>query len=158
MTEADFINWRRIDPRISSSGQPTEAQMAYLRDLGVTTVINLGPHSNKGALQDEPGTLKALGLTYIYIPVDFKGPTQVDFEAFCKAMEKTEREKIHVHCIYNARVTAFFYLYLQQARGISEIEARALMDSVWKPGNVWAEFIGDTSAIGRDHLYAEDGY
>ena len=47
------LNWRRLDSRITLSGQPTEAQLAEISGLGVTHVINLGPHHNKGALDDE---------------------------------------------------------------------------------------------------------
>jgi len=158
MSEEDILNWRRIDERVTTSGQPSEEQMAKLKDLGVTSVINLGPHSNKGALEDEAATLKALEMTYIYIPVDFEAPTQADFKAFCDAMARTEAETVHVHCIYNARVSAFFYLYLQRNRGVTEKKARVLMGSIWRPGGVWAAFIGDKAAVSRDHLYAEDGY
>ena len=158
MSVQDILNWRRIGARLTTSGQPTEAQLADLKDLGVTTIINLGPHSNKGALDDEPASVAALNMAYIYIPVDFNAPTQADFDQFCRAMAEAENQTIHVHCIYNARVSAFFYLYLQKFRSVAEPEARALMDSIWRPGGVWAEFIGDPSAVARGHLYSEDGY
>lgn len=158
MRNPDILNWRRIDERVTTSGQPTEDELVALSDLGVTTIINLGPHSNKGALDNEPASVAALGMAYVYIPVDFDAPTAADFEQFCKAMEDTQSQNVHVHCIYNARVSAFFYLYLQKTGAMSEPDARILMDSIWKPGGVWAEFIGDFSQRARDHLYAEDGY
>lgn len=48
----EVFNWRRLDAEITLSGQPTEAQLSQTRDLGVTHIINLGPHTNKGALND----------------------------------------------------------------------------------------------------------
>jgi len=66
------------------SGQPTEEQLAEIRDMSVTHVINLGPHTNKGALDDEPCTISALGVEYIYIPVDFENPMSEDFDKFCE--------------------------------------------------------------------------
>ena len=154
----EIINWRRLDDRITLSGQPSEQQLVEIRDLGVTHIINLGPHHNNGALQDEAGSVAVLGMTYIYIPVEFESPTDEDFAKFCEAMERLENEKIHVHCIYNARVTAFFYRYAKSGRGASEREAKALMDGIWRPGNDWAEFIGDKEALNQPNQYAGEDY
>ncbi|MEM7191132.1 MAG: protein tyrosine phosphatase family protein [Pseudomonadota bacterium] len=138
----EIINWRQINERITTSGQPTEAEFAAIKNSGVSVVINLGPHSNRGALMDEPGTLADLGLEYIYIPVDFENPTDDDFDKFCAAMDRTTASKVHVHCIYNARVSAFFYRYATEGRGGSADEAFSTMDGIWRPGGVWADFIG----------------
>ncbi|MEM9716982.1 MAG: protein tyrosine phosphatase family protein [Pseudomonadota bacterium] len=141
------LNWRRLNDRITLSGQPTEEQLAELADTGVTHIINLGPHSNNGALPDEPGTVLDLGMEYIYIPVDFEAPTDDDFGQFCSALENLPTQRIHVHCIYNARVTAFFYRHAKS--GLSPLDtdtAFEIMDGIWRPGDDWAEFIGDDSA------------
>ena len=149
----EILNWRRVNERVTLSGQPTESQLADIRELGVTTIINLGPHSNKGALEDEAGAVAALGLRYVYIPVDFESPTDGDFSAFCAAMEEVGEEPVHVHCIYNARVSAFMFRYAQEGRGGSSEEARTLMDGIWRPGGVWAKFIGDDDAIKLPNRY-----
>lgn len=154
----DVLNWRRLDHRITLSGQPTEEQLAEIKDLGVTHVINLGPHHNKGALPDEAGTVAALGMEYIYIPVEFEDPTDQDFATFCDAIEKLPDTQVHVHCIYNARVTAFFYRYSKTGRGIPEAEAHALMDGIWRPGKDWAKFIGSEEAVGQPNRYAGEDY
>lgn len=143
MTELpEVINWRRRDALTSLSGQPTEAQIAQIKAMGVNDIINLGPHTNKGALQDEAATLAALGLSYTYIPVDFAAPTHADFDAFCAALDRLQGRLLHVHCIYNARVSAFYYRYAAEGRGGDTDAAFALMDSIWRPGGVWATFIG----------------
>ncbi len=80
----DILNWRRIDQRITTSGQPTEDQIADIEKLGVTCIINLRPHTNKGRFFDEPGTVSALDMTHIYIPVDFDAPIHEDFDQFQK--------------------------------------------------------------------------
>jgi protein tyrosine phosphatase (PTP) superfamily phosphohydrolase (DUF442 family) len=143
MTELpDVINWRRRDALTTLSGQPTEAQMAQIKAMGVNDIINLGPHTNKGALPDEAATLAALNLSYTYIPVDFAAPTQADFDGFCAALDRFKGRPLHVHCIYNARVSAFYYRYAAEGRGGDASEAFALMDGIWRPGEVWAKFIG----------------
>ncbi|WP_298295658.1 protein tyrosine phosphatase family protein [uncultured Litoreibacter sp.] len=154
----DVINWRRHDARLTSSGQPTEAQLAQIKALGVADVINLGPHSNKGALDDEAGTLAELGMRYTYIPVDFEAPTSQDFDAFCAAMDRLRDAPVHVHCIYNARVSAFFYRYAKEGLGGEVDQAFARMDSIWRPGGVWARFIGKADDAPLPNRYAGEDY
>ena len=107
----EILNWRRLDSSVTLSGQPTVTQLSQIKELGVTHIINLGPHSNKGALDDEARAVAKLGMAYIYIPVDFENPTNEDFEEFCDVMESIANQQVHIHCIYNARVTAFIYRY-----------------------------------------------
>lgn len=154
----DVINWRRRDSLTTLSGQPTEDQMAQIKAMDVSDVINLGPHSNTGALPDEAATLAALGLSYTYIPVDFAAPTQADYDAFCAALERLQDRPKHVHCIYNARVSAFYYRYAAEGRGGNPEDAFALMDGIWRPGNVWADFIGKSEDVDKPIRYAGYDY
>jgi protein tyrosine phosphatase (PTP) superfamily phosphohydrolase (DUF442 family) len=150
----EVLNWRRLNSRITLSGQPTEAQLAKIKDMGVAQIINLGPHTNKGALPDEAGTVADLGMSYVYIPVDFENPAVEDFDKFCEAIERPDGETIHVHCIYNARVTAFFYRYAKMGKGGIESDAFALMDGIWRPGGVWATFVGNPADLEKPNRYA----
>jgi protein tyrosine phosphatase (PTP) superfamily phosphohydrolase (DUF442 family) len=126
-----IYNWRRLDNRITTSGQPTEPQLAGLHALGIRHVINLGLHSHEKALPDEAGSLGRLGMTYIHIPVDFKNPTDQDFSRFCTAMQELKDAPVHVHCIANYRVSAFFYRYRRDVLGADEAAARAELELVW---------------------------
>ena len=134
-------NWRRLDDRITTSGQPTEEQLAEIQVLGVRHVVNLGLHTHEKALPDEAGGVRRLGMTYTHIPVDFQNPTEHDFEQFCAVMEQFKDAPIHVHCIANYRVSAFFYRYRRDVLGWDDAKARADMDAIWKPEGVWADFI-----------------
>lgn len=149
----EVLNWRRLDGNVTTSGQPTEAQLSKIRDLGVSDIINLGPHSSKGSLEDEAASVTALGMNYAYIPVDFKDPTEEDFSRFCETIDGMKDRKIHVHCIFNARVSAFMYRYAKSSADGSEHEAFAIMDSIWKPGGVWARFIGNSGSNEEKHRY-----
>ena len=149
----EILNWRRRDSRVTLSGQPSEEQLAMIAKTGVTRIINLGPHDNKGALKDEPGTVAKLGMTYIYIPVDFDAPTDDDYAMFCDQMAKAPDQPLHVHCIYNARVSAFFYRYALGGRGGDIEEAFALMDGIWRPGGVWAKFISKPEDAGQPNRF-----
>lgn len=154
----EILNWRRLDSSVTLSGQPTVTQLSQIKELGVTHIINLGPHSNKGALDDEARAVAKLGMAYIYIPVDFENPTNEDFEEFCDAMESVANKQVHVHCIYNARVTAFIYRYAQSGRGFSETATHELMDGIWRPGGVWAKFIGNEHALEHPNKYSGEDY
>jgi uncharacterized protein (TIGR01244 family) len=143
MTDPETIyNWRRLDDRITTSGQPTEQQLADIQALGVRHIINLGLHTHEKALPDEAASVDRLGMTYIHIPVNFQNPTDEDFAKFCAAMEQLKAVPVHVHCIANYRVSAFFYRYRRDVLGMNEAEARAEMEQVWHPDGVWAAFIG----------------
>ena len=155
---AGIFNWRRLDDRITTSGQPSEAELASVRDLGVENVINLALHSHEKALVDEAETVAGLGMEYTHIPVDFDHPTEDDYQRFCAAMAAAAGAPVHVHCIVNARVTAFFYRYQAEVLGRGRDEARVLMESVWRPGGVWAAFIGDAARADGPHQFARRDY
>ncbi len=142
MADPDAIyHWRRLDDRITTSGQPTEEQLADIQALGVRHVINLGLHTHEKALPDEAVSVARLGMEYIHIPVDFQNPTEQDFQRFCTVMEQSKNVPVHVHCIANYRVSAFFYRYHRDVLGMDEARARAEMNAVWCPKGVWEAFI-----------------
>lgn len=154
----DILNWRRVDAHVTLSGQPTAAQLRDIAASGVTHVINLGPHENPKALPQEAAILAGLGVRYTYIPVDFDAPGEADYAAFCTALDLAAGETLHIHCIYNARVSAFMLRRAQDGRGGSVARARALMDSIWRPGGVWATFLGDTVNQPHPNRYAGHDY
>ena len=146
-----IFNFRRLDDRITTSGQPSEAEVAALAAEGVTTVINLGLHSHERALPDEAASVAAAGMRYVHIPVPFDAPGEEHYAAFTEAMAVAADERVHVHCIMNMRVTAFLDRWTREQRGDADA-ARVMMDSVWQPGRVWAAIIGDEEGARREHL------
>ena len=138
----DISAWLRMDDRLTTSGQPSETQLGALKALGVETVINLGLHSHPQAIADEAGSLAALGIDYIYIPVAFDAPREADFERFCVAMAAAQGNVLHVHCIMNLRVSAFIYRYRRDVLHHDASEARAMMHRIWQPAGIWAAFVG----------------
>jgi protein tyrosine phosphatase (PTP) superfamily phosphohydrolase (DUF442 family) len=136
-------NWRRLDDRITTSGQPTEQQLADIHALGIRHIINLGLHSHEKALPDEAASVSRLGMTYIHIPVDFQHPTDGDFAQFCSAMEQLQEVPVHVHCIANYRVQPFF----------TAIVAKCLARMRHRRVPIWSKF-GSPRACGRRLLVA----
>ncbi|WP_300033975.1 protein tyrosine phosphatase family protein [uncultured Roseobacter sp.] len=154
----DILNWRRINARLTTSGQPDALQLADIQRLGVTHIVNTGPGHGEGALETEAETVARLGMVYIHIPVDFENPTDQNFEDFRSVLEANSDKLIHVHCIYNARVSAFFYRYAKTNNEVSDEQAFEIMESIWRPGSDWAEFIGDQKAENVPNQYAGEDY
>lgn len=136
-----IYNWHRLDDRVTTSGQPTEAQLDEIHALGVRHVVNLGLHNHEKALPDEAASVSRLGMEYVHIPVDFENPTEQDFRQFCGVMERLKDVPVHVHCIANARVSAFIYRYRRDVVGMDEAQARSEMEAVWQPKGVWIDFV-----------------
>lgn len=142
----DIRGWQRLDDATTTSGRLEEADPARLAAIGVRHVINLALDSHPEALADEGAKLASLGIDYTHIPVPFDAPGEDHFAAFERAIDAAEGP-VHVHCIMNWRVSAFFYLRNRKA-GMAEAEARALMRQQWDPREseaphaaTWAEFI-----------------
>ncbi|MBA3980535.1 MAG: hypothetical protein C0462_08025 [Alcanivorax sp.] len=136
-----IYNYLPLAPDLLTSGQPTEAQLARLRDLGVRRVINLAPVTADNALADEAGAVAALGMAYTHIPVDFKAPTDEDFRRFCDAMATRQGEKTLIHCAANMRVSAFVYRYRCEVLGEPAARARRDLHRIWHPQGVWQDFV-----------------
>ena len=147
----EITNWRRLDARITTSGQPREHQLALLADLGIRHVVNLGLHSHELALPDEAGSLAKLGLGYTHIPVAFDNPTEADFARFVATLAAIADQPVHIHCIANMRVSAFVLRWQRDLGADQQARAQALMDSIWQPGGVWARFLGDAASADLPH-------
>ena len=62
----DVRNFRQVDDKLATCGQPTEEQLADARVAGVVVVINLALHDDpRYSLADERGTVEALGRTML---------------------------------------------------------------------------------------------
>jgi uncharacterized protein (TIGR01244 family) len=149
---ADIRGWQRLSDDVTTSGRLEEHDIARLAAIGVKQVVNLALDSHPDALADEGGKLAAAGIGYTHIPVPFDAPDETHFAAFRAALEQAPKP-LHVHCIMNWRVSAFFYRLHRDVSGMAEDEARALMQQQWEPDRsdrpewaVWAQFIAPRAA------------
>jgi protein tyrosine phosphatase (PTP) superfamily phosphohydrolase (DUF442 family) len=136
-----IYNYRRISDRIGSSGMPTEAQLADIARAGFTVVINLDQLDSRYALPDERGTVEALGMTYLQIPVIWDRPTHEDLVQFLDAMKQYADKRIFVHCVANYRASTFMALYRFLVLGWPREEAMRELSSMWQPNETWQHFI-----------------
>lgn len=143
MSTEDIYNYRRVDDETITGGQPKAEQLAAAAAEGVVTVINLAPADATGALPDEASLVRALGMAYVHIPVDWHNPRESDLEAFAAAMAARRPGKTLIHCAANYRVTAFYSLYALEHLGWTVEEAEAFRASVWSGSDypVWEAFV-----------------
>jgi uncharacterized protein (TIGR01244 family) len=138
----DIYNYRQLSPKLAASGQPDEQELAAIAKAGYTTVINIALHDDpRYSLPDERGTVEALGMKYVHIPVQFTAPTDADFQTFVVTMRACEHQMLWVHCAANKRVSVFLGLYWHLHQGKSVEEAFALQREIWEPDEVWSKFI-----------------
>ena len=128
---SDIRNWRRRSDAITTSGRLEAGDPARLAALGVRHVVNLALDDHPEALPDEAEKLAAEGIGYSHIPVPFDAPRREHVAELARVLADT-KGPVHVHCIMNWRVTAFFYL-LDLENGVPKREARARMATVWDP-------------------------
>lgn len=151
VTLESIRNYRAVDERHATAGQPSEEQLRAIAAAGFESVINLAPTDSR-SLKDEAASVEALGMKYYHIPVVWDNPTQADFDAFERAMKAAGDSKTLVHCQANFRATAFYALYAMKHLGWSEERAEQFRASVWKGSNlpVWEQFIRETKVRLRE--------
>jgi protein tyrosine phosphatase (PTP) superfamily phosphohydrolase (DUF442 family) len=148
MRTQEIYNYRKVDEQVITGGQPSEEHLRAAAAEGFRSVINLAPISPHYSLDDEPGLVESLGMTYHHIPIDWDQPTAADFAAFEQVMQALPAEKTFIHCAANFRVTAFYSLYAQKHMGWSAAQADAFRASIWQGSDypVWEAFIGRMQA------------
>ena len=137
----DVINYLEVSDRITTSGQPSAEDFATIANSGYQTVINLALSSSDNALVHEGDIVTSLGMTYLHIPVQFDRPQPAQFELFAQVLQNQAENRVWVHCALNMRVSAFMYLYNILYRKLPETEAQQLLQRIWQPNPVWAQFI-----------------
>lgn len=146
----EITNYVRMADDIGSSGQPTREQFAAIAEAGYQVVVNLALPSSDHAIPEEGSIVTGLGMRFVHIPVDFAAPTAADLKQFIGVMEAFRGSKIWVHCVVNARVSAFLYHYLGKVRRLPEADCRSPVLEQWAPrmDDVWKAFLAlDTAAI-----------
>ena len=138
---AAITNFRQYSPNFASAGQPTLEQLTTIKENGFERVVYIALTNNPNALADEDQVVKGLGMEYMQIPVDFNKPLPDDFYAFADSMRRNTDKKTLLHCQVNARATAFSFLYRVIYENVPVAEAKADMNSVWQPNEVWRDFI-----------------
>ena len=107
---------------VLTGGQPTDEQLAALRDAGFKTVINLRQPNEMGT-RGEAETVAELGMTYVSLPVaGTSGLTEENAAALAALLEEADRPLL-LHCGSGNRVGALLALKAFWLEGASAEEA-----------------------------------
>ncbi|MFK7914214.1 MAG: protein tyrosine phosphatase family protein [Pseudomonadales bacterium] len=143
-----LTNFYAITDDIGTAGQPRPEQFALIAEAGYQTVVNLALPDSEHAIPDEGSIVTGLGMRYVHIPVQFDAPTLDDLRAFTGILQGLSGTRVLVHCVVNARVSAFVYLYLRHVRALPELQCRTPLLDRWQPqmDDVWSRFIAQPGA------------
>lgn len=138
-----IYNYEPIADWIGTSGQPTEPQFLDIANAGYRAVINLALPSSDNAIANEGSIVTKHGMAYFHIPVDFDKPTVEDLRLFFGVVRPLRGQRVWVHCVVNARVSAFVYQYLRHVEGLDDEAARTRFLQRWlgQMNDVWREFL-----------------
>ena len=138
---AEITNFRQYSSTFASSGQPSREQFSTIAENGFKRIVYIAFTNNQNALPDADLVVKGLGMEYMQVPVDFNNPLPSDFYAFADSMRRNTDKKTLLHCQVNARATAFSFLYRVIYADVPVAQAKADMNTVWQPNEVWRDFI-----------------
>ncbi len=136
-------NFRLIDDKLATAGQPTAEQFRIVRASGYQSVINLLPADSRSALAAEAALAAEQGLRYHHLPVAWEAPGAEDFARFCALMQEEAGRRVFVHCAANKRVSVFVFLYRVLKLGVPREVAQRDLLAVWEPDAVWSGFIAE---------------
>lgn len=139
----DIRNFVQITETVGTSGQPTIEQFGEIAKAGYSSVINLAMPNSDNAIANEGNIVTSLGMKYIHIPVPFEAPTKQHLTSFIRVMRAIDGEKVWVHCVANARVSAFMYHYLRIDKGYDDHAAKNQLLQRWEPkmDAAWTKFL-----------------
>jgi tyrosine-protein phosphatase SIW14 len=114
--------FNKVDERLYRGAQPTEAGFRQLKELGITTIINLRMEPD-AIRTNEKEMVEKIGLKYIGIPVEdgnfFTRSRTIPDDAirtFFKIMDDAEHGKVFIHCHRGADRTGAMVAFYRIAR------------------------------------------
>ncbi len=138
---SDISNYRDYTETFSSSGQPTAEQLELLNAEGFERIIYLAFTTSSTAIAKEDEIVRELGMEYIHVPVVWEKPTASDFYTFVALMQREPEKKTLLHCQVNFRASSFSFLYRVLYQDVPMDDAKADLDTVWQPDEIWQELI-----------------
>ena len=123
---ATIRNFANPMPKIYTSGQPTEAQFATMKAMGIHRVIQLRPATEKDTGWEEERAAE-LGIEFVRLPVaGAKDLTRDNVQRFADEVGKNPEAGTLVCCASSNRVGALFALKAFWLDGSTKEEAMAL--------------------------------
>lgn len=107
-------NYAIVDKYVSRSAQPSKDDLKWLKNQGVTDIVNFRTMTVPDINFDEAKTAEQLGMKYHNIPSISKYPDENKIFKFLNLADKIEQNggKLHIHCKQGADRTGLYsFLY-----------------------------------------------
>lgn len=116
-------NYSVIDKYVSRSAQPQKEDFKWLKEQGVTDIVNFRTMFRPDVSFDEQKEVEALGMRYHNIPSITKQPTEENVNTFLKEIEliKQKDGKVHIHCKAGADRTGMYAFIYKMKNGLGSL-------------------------------------
>jgi len=157
-TKKDFSNIKignfgQMDERFYRGAQPLDSDYQSLKDLGVTTVVDL----RNDPTDYEKSAVEALGMKYVNIPMSgWKSPKQADVDNFLALVNNPETGKFYVHCkagIHRTGVVGAAYRYTNYGWNYEQVY-KEMKDYNYSNGLVHGKLGSFVKKLGQRHAEA----
>lgn len=118
-------NYLKIDNTVSRSAQPEAEDFKWLKEQGVTDVINFRTMIVSGNSFDEKMLVEKAGMKYHNIPSYTSYPTEENVGKFLDIIEgiKEVGGKAHIHCKAGADRTGMYSWIYKQTHNMGTMES-----------------------------------
>jgi protein tyrosine phosphatase (PTP) superfamily phosphohydrolase (DUF442 family) len=130
-----------VSDTLVTAGQPTEASLSTLGKHGYDAVVYLAPPTVPDAVANEADLVRAQGLSFVNIPIQWMTPAESDFDSFVATMRGLHGKKVLVHCQANMRASAITFLYRVIEMKEDPVVAYKTLLEVWTPKGQWRDFV-----------------
>ncbi len=117
-------NYYVIDKYVSRSAQPNKEDFLWLKQQGVTDIINFRTMYAKNINFDEKKVVENLGLKYHNIPTISEYPSETKVQEFLNLVDNVSRNKgkAHIHCYAGADRTGLYAFIYKIKKGIGTLQ------------------------------------
>lgn len=116
-------NYAKIDNYISRSAQPAKDDFSWLKQEGVTDIINFRTMVVSGQDFDEKNVVENLNMRYHNIPSITSEPEEENISRFLNIVDnvKNNNGKVHIHCKAGADRTGMYAFIYKALTGIGSL-------------------------------------
>jgi protein tyrosine phosphatase (PTP) superfamily phosphohydrolase (DUF442 family) len=133
-------NYFQYTDSLSSGAQPTQEQIAALKNNGFDVIVNISPVSTRNAIKDEAQLVEQLQMDYIHFPVDCSNLRPLHYNTFKGIMNGLEAKKVFVHCGGNIKSSNLLHMYHVLEKGIDEKESLQTLRKIQNPEEKWFNY------------------
>ena len=116
-------NYAIIDKYLSRSAQPQKEDFSWLKEQGVTDIINFRTMYRPDIDFNEKVEVERLGMNYHNIPTITKEPLEENVDTFFKEVEHIKQNggKAHIHCKAGADRTGMYAFLYKVKNGLGSL-------------------------------------